>query len=599
MMKKLLPAIICAAIFGPLLFIHSCANTTQSPSGGPKDTIPPVVTGVIPASGTIEVPLEGMSVVITFNEYVTIKTATNIVLSPPQSKMPKAKVRGKSVVITFEEPLLENTTYTLGLNNAIADNNEGNMFPGITYVFSTGSHIDSLFLTGTVLDYKTLDPVKEATVLLYKASDDSVVFKQKPLATVKSDDWGFFCIPFLKDTLYQLYAITDPTNNFVYDPETDNIAFIDTLIRPTRMVVDSLPELQKYDMKDTVSCKSRESEFDLILYKERVHKQYIKNSGRISQYGGFVSFSAADAWIDSLWIAGYGADEVITQFNRERDSLLFWVNRRTMTPDTMHVFVSYRKTDSLNRMKPFLEHLKLLETGSDGKTILRSKIRKKKELKHEDTICVYTLDAVPENVDKDGISLTFKYPIIREEFDSVVFKAKNPRQQMETAKFTYSVDEFDLRHYIIRPGVTMKEGYEYSIHIPQAAFRDITGYVCDSLDKKFSLPDSKKLSTLFLKLSGVDCRYLVELLDSKKAKVLRYYDVDADTELDFPYLKAGDYAIRITEDRNNNSIIDPGVYLEHRQPEKVVFFELKGVQLINIPEATELTQEINLKELFK
>ena len=150
--KKYLPMVPAMLMLLPAFISHSCANTTTPPSGGPKDTIPPVIVGLNPLPGTVDVPVHGARITFTFNEYVTVKDPKSIFLSPPLSKPPKYRIRGKSLVVYFEEDLQPNTTYTLDLTNAVADNNEGNMFPGYTMTFSTGPRIDSMVVTGTVLD---------------------------------------------------------------------------------------------------------------------------------------------------------------------------------------------------------------------------------------------------------------------------------------------------------------------------------------------------------------------------------------------------------------------------------------------------------------
>ena len=205
----LLPGIPVMLILSGMMFSHSCANTTKAPSGGPKDTIPPVITKIKPLSGSVNVPVKKTKIELTFNEYVVVKDAKSIFLSPPLEKAPLNKIKGKSVIVSFEGDLDSNRTYTLDLTNAIADNNEGNMFPGFTYVFSTGSAIDSMLLTGIVQDCNTLQPVKGATVMLYKDQADSAVFLHRPDAAVKTDDWGYFCLRNIQDTVYRLYAIWD------------------------------------------------------------------------------------------------------------------------------------------------------------------------------------------------------------------------------------------------------------------------------------------------------------------------------------------------------------------------------------------------------
>ena len=191
-MKKFLtrffPLVPAMTLLVLSVFQPSCANTTQAPTGGLKDTIPPVVRRVVPQPGAVSVPVHGTKVAFTFDEYVTVKDPKGIYLSPPQQKSLKYKMRGKTVIVYFEEDLLPNTTYTLDLTGAIADNNEGNMFPGFTTVFSTGDSIDSMYITGLVQDCNTLMPIKGATVMLYKDQRDSAVFLERPVAAVKTDD---------------------------------------------------------------------------------------------------------------------------------------------------------------------------------------------------------------------------------------------------------------------------------------------------------------------------------------------------------------------------------------------------------------------------
>ena len=196
-----------------MIFSHSCANTTTPPSGGPKDTIPPVITKITPAMGEVNVPVSGTKLEIVFNEYVVVKDPKSLFLSPPLEKAPKHRIKGKGVVLTFESDLDSNKTYTLDLTNAIGDNNEGNMFPGYTLVFSTGDHIDSMMVTGVVQDCNTLQPIKGATVMLYKDHADSALFLHRPDAAVKTDDWGFFCLRNIQDTVYRMYAVIDDNNN--------------------------------------------------------------------------------------------------------------------------------------------------------------------------------------------------------------------------------------------------------------------------------------------------------------------------------------------------------------------------------------------------
>lgn len=593
-LSNLLPIIPVAFILGSVMFSHSCANTTTPPSGGPKDTIPPVITRIKPLAGTINVPTHKTKLELTFDEYVVVKDPKSLYLSPPLEKAPKFKIQSKSVVVYFESDLDSNKTYTLDVTNAIADNNEGNMFPGYTLVFSTGDRIDSMMVTGTVQDCNTLQPIKGATVMLYKDHADSAVFLKRPDAAIKTDDWGYFCLRNIQDTLYRMYALIDENNNNKYDPETEKIAFLDSLVQPVMKVNDTLPELAKYDMKDTLCCLARKSEHELNIFKEKPSKQMIVNKERIGERTAYITFMAPYAQIDSIWIKGVPSNRLITQFNLEQDSLEIWVNDPRKQPDTLFLNVNYLKTDSLGVLNPFLEEIKLVKPKTlPGKTA-------KKDLKKEDTTAVFTIDAKPENIEQYGFVLEFKYPVVESAFDSLSFRYLNPRQQESKGAYTVTQDSLNLRKYVVRPKDKLLPGYEYYLKVPHRKFKDINGFYNDSTEVKVSLPNDDKLSTMTLKMSNVNNKYIIDLLDEKRTNVLRSYIIDTDQDLIFPYLKAGKYSVRITEDINRNGLVDTGILLEHKQPEKVRFYKLEdGTLLIDVPEMVEIEQKIDVGEIFR
>ena len=595
-LKRLIPLFAAAAVFAPMIFAPSCANTTQAPTGGPKDSIPPYITNIVPLPGTLNVPTTKTKIVFTFNEYVTIKEQKNIYLSPPLSKAVKARITGKNLVVTFEEDLRPNTTYTLDLTGAIADNNEGNMYPGYTYVFSTGDRIDSLYITGIVQECSTLKPVSGATVMLYKNHADSAVFLERPVAAVKTDEWGYFALSYLQDTLYRLYAVRDDAGDNLYDPQADLIAFYDSLVQPVLKVNDTVPELLKYEMKDTSACLARKTRYTLNLFRERPSKQYIVNKVRVSDRSSYITFMAPDAWIDSLWIKGYPDSRIITQFNIQQDSLEIWVNDPRPVPDTLHLFVNYRKTDTTGALKPKLEHVKLYQEGKKKKAV---GYNARKEIKHEDTICVYKLNVKGETVEQNGFDLEFRDPIIYEKFDSLQFIMVNPKQKLIDGKYDVEKDSMNLRHFIIRPREKLIAGWEYRLKLPHRAFQDINGFWSDSTEVKVKLPDDDKASSIELVVSDVPGKVLVDLLNETRKDVLRSYIIDGPCTLLFPYLKKGKYCIRFTEDLNRNSIVDTGSLLEHRQPEKVRFLKIQDDIFIDLPEMTELSQTASVEQILK
>ncbi len=597
-LKKFLPLVPAGLILGSLMFPSGCANTTTPPTGGPKDTIPPVLTKVAPLPATVNVPTKKTKLRFTFNEYVKVKDANGIFLSPPLEKKPKSAIHGKSLDVTFESDLDSNTTYTLDLTGAIADNNEGNLFPGYTLVFSTGEKIDSMCVTGLVQDCSTLMPVKGATVLLYKDHSDSAVFLKRPFAAAKTDDWGFFSLRNIQDTLYRVYAIKDENNNNKYDPESERIAFLDSLLRPTIVYNDSLYEFKKFDMKDTALCLARHAQIELNLFRERPSKQLIVKKERVGPRTAYITFMAPDAVIHDIRIKGLPREKLIRQFNIQRDSLELWVNDQRKMPDTLQLVVKYDKTDTTGKLFPQEELIKLTYSKE-----LRAEMMKKennfRDRKHEDTIAVMTTKADPTTIEQYGFDIEFKYPLIQEAWDSLGYRIVNPRQQETRGKVKVIRDSTNLRHFRVMPEEPFQLGYDYYLKIPHRKFRDINGFYNDSTQMKVTLPNDEKLSSITLELSGVHNRYLVELLSEKRDKVIRSFVVDGNGDVVFPYLKQGNYCIRITEDKNRNAMVDTGNLLEKRQPEKARFFKQDDKFLIKVLERAEMVWKLNLEEMFR
>jgi hypothetical protein len=319
------------------------------------------------------------------------------------------------------------------------------------------------------------------------------------------------------------------------------------------------------------------------------------NKERVGDRTSYITFMAPYAQVDSIWIKGVPAEKLITQFNIIRDSLEIWVNDPKAQPDTFFLNVNYMKTDTLGMLNSFTEEIKLV---NPNRKVLGKSSRK--DIKHEDTTAVVDITAKPETVEQYGFVFEFKYPIVESAFDSLTFKYVNPKQEESIGKYTVEQDSLNIRKYIVRPTEKMLPGYEYFLKVPHRKFKDINGFYNDSTEVKVSLPKDDKLSTISLVLSNVNNKYIIDLLNEKRDKVMRSYVIDKDCTLPFPYLKAGKYSIRITEDLNRNGIVDTGNLLEHKQPEKVRFYKLEDDNmLIEIPEMTELEQSIDVGEMFK
>lgn len=602
--KNLLNTAIVTGIAAILIFPPSCANTSTPPEGGPKDTLAPILVEVVPPINSLHHPVDikHSTVSFEFDEYVVLNNPNSyIFLSPPQSKPPTAKIKGKKVVVSFTEPLDSSQTYSLSLGEAIKDNNEGNPFPPYTHSFSTGSYVDSLFVSGNIVEASTMLPMSNMTVLFHTDLSDSAIYKVRPRAAAKSDLWGYFTVRNLPvDSIYRVYAIQDLNNNCIYDPDQEMVAFLDTLVRPTGVMRPGLPELVPVMMTDTAACQARPTQISLSMFMEVSQRQLLRSRERVSRRQMYLKFAAPYPQIDSMILDGISPDKLILEHNFYQDSITIWINDQGPIPDTLQMRLSYMRTDdTLNILMPVTDTIKMIRPK--GKMVEN---RWGEMVEEADTLAAYEVDASPEKIDQDGIIIEFESPMICTPFDSITITSKNTREQIAPAPFTVEKDTANIRRFILRMQDKMVAGYEYTLRIPDSLFMDIDGIYCDSLVKTFSLPQDENLSALIVETSNVNEKYMVELVDEKRTNVYRTYHIDSAAVLNFPYLKAGRYSLRITEDKNGNGQIDTGDLLEHRQPEKVMMFRFNDVlgdkaYILEIPERTELIQTIDIGEMFK
>ena len=603
-MKRYLWPTLIVGLLLYTLFPIGCANTSTAPQGGPKDTIPPILMETFPLYNTVGFPTQPgrkHTISFTFNEYVVLKEANkNIFLSPPLSEPVKTQIRGKSVVVSFPVDLDSNTTYSLDLGEAIADNNEGNIMPQYIFSFSTGNGIDSLYSTGTVVDAKTMLPLKQITVLLHPNTDDSLIFNALPRAAARTDAWGFFTLRNLAPGSYRVYALEDLNNNNRYDPQSnERIGFLDLLLIPERIMSPDSLELMSFNVKDTANCIARKSDLQLYLFRETPTRQVIKQSERPHDRMFYLSFTAPYPQIDTITIPGIMKEELVRQANTTGDSIVFWINRQT-TPDTLQLYVHYRKTN--DSLKTLVEAIDTLRMPKPKPKQTHDRFGNVVEV--VDTVAKFDFLADADKVEQDGFIFEFAYPLRQAAFDSIRFSSTDPRKQVKDEIYTITPDSTNIRRYIMRPKEDLLNGYEYLVKIPAKIFVDINGNPNDSLNKRITLPSDEALSSITVHLQNVKGTYLVELVNEKRDKVYRKYTIHSDTSLKFPYLKKGKYSIRITEDKNENGLIDTGVLLERKQPEKVLLYRFGTDQtnesyIVDLPERTDLDQNIDIQAMFQ
>lgn len=623
--KHIISGILTCALFVFVISLHSgCANTSAAPAGGPKDSIPPTLVATLPDINATHVSTTLKRAYLEFNEYVKLVDANKyLLLSPPPEKNPTARTKGKGIAVDFLRDLDSNTTYCLYFGSAIQDNNEGNQFPTFALSFSTGDYIDSLMYSGIVVDASTLLPLDNATVMLYLNPVDSTLTKCRPVAATRTDAYGYFTVRNLKDTLYTLYAITDDNNNFKYDPTSgEKVAFMDSLVRPTKVMFTYAPEIQPYFLEDTAGLLRRPIETGIYSFKELSTRQVLRGKTRLQKRALEFKFGAPDARIDHIEIDGIDSTELIRQDNFLKDSIIYWITADKV-PDTLNLRITYWRTnDSLLTLEPGTDTLRIdpyvepenkqggqqgsqqsnpqgqqranpQSQGGGGGNRSTQKQAPSTQPKRE-TLSM-KVSATPELIETNGITLTFNSYPIKVNLDTLILQRISADKKDTLADtFTYKRDTLDPKIYTIHPSNYL-EGTDYIFTIQPNVFEDINRLPNDSLVTKFTTPKSDDFGALHLELTNISSPIIIDLMNDARTTVQRTLTAYSDTTLSFKYLKEGKYALRFTEDLNQNGQWDTGNVTQKRQAEKVrVYKYANGSSVIELKEKMELTQSIDV-----
>jgi len=217
-------------VFGFLLFAGAvthmgCANIIP-PTGGPRDTLPPVLISALPVEFSRHI--NNNKFVFKFDEYIDGKDLrTELVVNPVPKVEPMTDFHLQNVTVKLKDTLQPNTTYTLNFYKGIKDFNEGNILRNFTYVFSTGDHIDSGQFGGIVLTALTGKPDSSLVVVLHKKLEDSAVYKDRPRYLTKVDSTGRFLFQHIEPGRYAVYAMKDEGGSHKYLSKSQLFAFAD------------------------------------------------------------------------------------------------------------------------------------------------------------------------------------------------------------------------------------------------------------------------------------------------------------------------------------------------------------------------------------
>lgn len=571
-----------------MIVVYSCASM-GNPDGGPYDEEPPKFVRSTPKPFAIN--SKEKKVTIEFDEFIKLeKAAEKVVVSPPQLEQPEIKASGRKVVVGLVDSLRPNTTYTIDFADAIVDNNEGNPLGNYAFTFSTGTTIDTMEVSGTVLSASDLEPVKNIQVGLHSDLSDSA-FMKKPFDRVsRTDSRGHFSIRGIAPGKYRIYALMDGNQNYLFDSKTEMIAFSDSIIIP------AMEDAMRQDTiwKDSLTIDTIKSvgytrflPDDIILraFKEENDRQYLTRSERDKENHFVLTFSARADTLPTL--KGLNFDEqdaFIIEKTDRNDSICYWIKDSLIYQmDTLEIQMDYLATDTLDRLVPqtdtlFLankltraEREKLEAKAAEEKEKERKKKEKKGEKIEPEPTKFLTLNVdAPSAFDLDrNVYLSFDEPVASIDTAAIHMEIKKD-SLWEEIPFLFVSDSVLPRKYEIL--AEWEPEKEYQLSIDSMAFKGVYGLHTNKVKQTMKVKKLDEYGTILLNITGADSTAVVELLDGS-GKVLRQQRITPQHTADFYYLNPGTkFYIRLFNDRNGNGVWDTGKYSEHLQPEEVYYF---------------------------
>lgn len=573
------------------VLMYSCANI-GNPDGGAYDETPPKFLKSTPAMGALNNTRK--KVTLEFDEYIKLEKASEkVVVSPPQIEMPDIKQNGKHITIDLKDSLKANTTYTIDFSDAIVDNNEGNPLGNFAFTFSTGAEIDTMEVSGTLLEASNLEPVKGMLVGLHSNLTDSA-FTKLPLERVaRTDSRGHFTIRGIAPGTYHIFGLQDMDQDFAFSQKSEALAFNDSVIIPR------FEERMRYDTiwQDTLTIDTiMESKYthylpDHVLlrsFKETNPVQYLTKSERLNPHKFTLYFTAPADTLPTIKGLNFNEEDAfLIEKSLKNDTINYWVKDSLLyKKDTLSMSVDYLYTDTLGKLVPRTDTLYMATKKYKGGGEQPKKKKKKKDDEPEPTVFLTVSVDAPSAMDVyKNIRLNFDEPVAR--FDSAAIHLEQKVDSLwKDVSFAFQRDTSQLRSFEL--AANWEPGQEYKFRVDSTAFHGLYGLFTDKIEQSFKVRSLEEYGAIYFNIAGADSIAFVELLDGQD-KPIRHAKV-VDGQADFYYLNPGKYYARLVNDTNGNGVWDTGSYAEKRQPEMVYYYP----QELELKANWELEQDWNV-----
>lgn len=593
-----------------MMMIAGCARMGQ-PDGGWYDDKPPQIIATTPSDNGTGV--NDKKVVIYFDEYIKVEDATNnVVVSPPQLEMPEIKGAGKKIVVELKDSLKDNTTYTIDFSDAITDNNEGNPLGNYTFTFSTGAAVDTMEVSGTILDSSNLEPVKGIMVGLYADLEDSAFYTKPLLRVARTDSRGRFIIRGVAKGKYRAYALQDMDGDYKYSQKGEMIAFSDRIIEPTCGPDTRQDTIWRDSLRIDTIIRRGYTHFypdDVVLraFTMPLTDRYmIKNQRQEPERLEFF-FSYGSDSLPKMKGLNFDADSAfIVDANPKKDTVTYWLRDTALiNRDSLEIEYSYHITDTLGQLVPqtdtllmvpklpFEKRQKMLEKEMEKWQKQQDKLKKKGE-RYDSVWLPKPLDirvTAPSSLTPESyLYFTMPAPLARCDTSMIHLQAKVDTLWVPQ-KFDWQPRPQSILSY--RLEAVWTPGTEYQLEIDSAAFESIYGIVNDKMKSSLKCKSEEEFGTLVVKISGLpdSTTAIVQLLD-KSDMVVKEARTQDDGSAEFYWLNEGKYYLRAFIDRNGNGIWDSGDFYNALQPEEMYYLP----KVIEIKANWDITTEWNINQ---
>lgn len=552
---------VCASVC-ILALLGACANMAQGPTGGLRDSLPPVYKTSNPLPNSLN--FKGDKVEIEFDEYVQLKDGfEKIVVSPPTKSPFVAKAVGKKVVVEFRDTLMANTTYTVDFSNSIVDNNESNPFNEYFFSFSTGDVLDSLSMSGYLLNAKDLSPAAGVYVGAYKQHDDSVFVTKAFDRIAKTDENGRFTLRNLEPVPYRVFALNDVNSNYYFDQPGESVAFLDSVFTPVMIENVRFDTIYKDSVTiDTIksvrSVKYLPDSIILQLFEEEIVRQSFKKAELTSETTVELYFENYEKQVPEINPVNFVSDNwAVVEPSFTTDTIKIWLRDSNVVKlDTLRFELVYQKTDSASNFVEARDTVQLIQN--------RKKAKRRDDKKQTFLTCsssksveVYNLPRIEWSAPVDFVQ------------DSVVKVEVQKDTLWEMVNFRLVADSaVNARSYLLE--AEWEVGASYRLHIDSASVTDIYGNCNDKTELKFRIKNKEEYSTLKFKVQGVADSAFVELLNAKEQ--VKHVEKLRNGEVFFKNVHPGEYYARLVVDSDNDGLWTTGKYIENRKPEQVYYF---------------------------